>query len=481
MPPGTGRARAVADQRESTRVPSPTRRGRHLPIWAFGLTLAVLIGGALTGYLNTRRLIGNERLVAHSDDALVDLSGLLSALRDAERNQRGYLLTGSDAHLEGYRDATTRIQSEIGALARQVSTPGQSARLATLRRKIGVKLAELKRTISLEQAGDRTGALAIVRGNTSKALMEDIRVQVDGMRTAEYVLLDRRAGESERSSHLTIAAIVAPTLIGAALLGLVFFIGSRRMIELEAADRHKDEFLALLAHELRGPLAPLRNGLEIIKRGDGAAELRGRACILMERQLGQLGRLIDDLLDASRIARGKIDLRMARIELGALLREVLEVKRPPCEAAGLALETRLPGQPLFVDGDPLRLTQVFRNLLDNALKYTEAGGRIEISLAPERGAAVVRVQDTGVGIPTDKLDAIFAMFVQINRSVARSQGGLGIGLGLARRLLVLHGGSIEALSEGPGRGSEFVVRLPLVVHGRERGAQPGASVLAPGS
>lgn len=449
-------------------MPSPTRRGRYLPIWVFGLTLAVLIGGALTGYLNARRLVGNERLVAHSDDALVDLSGLLSALRDAERSQRGYLLTGSDAHLEGYREATQRVRSEMGALARELSAPGQQAHLATLHQQIARKLVELGQTIALEHTGDHPAALAIVRGNASKALMEDIRAQVDGMRSAEYALLNQRAGESERSAHLTVAAIVAPTLIGAALLGLVFFLGSRRMIELEAADRHKDEFLALLAHELRGPLAPLRNGLEVVKRGAGAAELHARACLVMERQLGQLVRLIDDLLDASRIARGKIDLRVARIELGALLREVLEAKRLALEAAGLALETRLPPQPLFVDGDPLRLTQVFRNLLDNARKYTEAGGRIEIGLAPERGAAVVRVKDTGVGIPPDKLDAIFGMFVQINASVARSQGGLGIGLGLARRLLVLHGGSIEALSEGPGRGSEFVVRLPLVAQGRRR-------------
>ncbi|MGH8328198.1 MAG: sensor histidine kinase, partial [Steroidobacteraceae bacterium] len=408
-------------------VPSPTRRGRYLPIWVFGLTLAVLVGGAITGYFNARHLLGNERLVAHSDDALLDLASLLSALRDGERSERGYLLTGSAAHLQDYRVAAQRVQHLIAALARETrSDAGQRARLVTLRRQIGLKLAELEQTISLEQAGNQAAALAIVRAEASNALMDDIGDQLGRMRTAEYALLDRRASESERSSRLTVAAIVAPTLIGAVLLALVFFLSRRRMIGLEEADRHKDEFLALLAHELRGPLAPLRNGLELVKRSDGAG-VHGRACALMERQLEQLVRLIDDLLDASRIARGKIELRMARIDVCALLREVLEVKRPLIEAARVELETSLPAQPLLVDADPVRLTQVFRNLLDNARKYTEPGGRIAVLLAPERGQAVARVQDTGVGIAADKLEAIFGMFVQINRSLSRSQGGLGIG------------------------------------------------------
>lgn len=452
-------------------MPSSTRRHRYLRIWAFGLALAVLIGGALTGYLNARRLIGNERLVAHSDGALVDLSGLLSALRDAERSERGYLLTENQAHLQVYQDARERIQRESAALAREVSAaPGQQARLENLRRQIALKLAELERTITLERAGNHTAALAIVRGSASNTLMEDIRTGVAGMRSAEYALLDRRAAESERSSHLAMAAIVAPTLIGAALLGLVFFLSSRRMIELEEADRHKDEFLALLAHELRGPLAPLRNGLELIKHGDRAEDLRRRACALMERQLEHLIRLVNDLLDASRIARGKIELHRAPTDLCAPIRDVVEVEHALARAAGLELEAILPPAPLFVDGDAVRLTQVFRNLLHNARKYTERGGRIEISVAAEQGDAVVRVKDTGVGIEPAKLEAIFAMFAQIEPGLARSQGGLGIGLALARRLVALHEGSIEAFSEGPGRGSEFVVRLPLTTSMLERDA-----------
>lgn len=426
------------------------------------MTLAVLIGGAITGYLSARRLIGNERLVAHSDDMMVDLIDLLSALQDAESNQRGYLLTESPSHLQAYREATKRTRDEVATLNREVATDAaQRTRLETLRREIDSKLAELGQTISLEDAGHRAEALAVVRGDASRTLMEEIHAQVDAMRTAEYSLLDRRASQSERNSRTTIAAIVAPTLIGAALLGLTFYFSNRRLLELKETDRRKDEFLALLAHELRGPLAPLRNGLELIKQGNATEGLRQRACALMERQLEQLIRLVNDLLDAGRIARGKIELQWAPIELNTAIRDAVEVERPLAQAAGLELQTILPAQPLIVDGDSVRLAQVFRNLLHNARKYTARGGRIEIVLAQDCDQGVVRIKDTGIGIPATKLEAIFEMFAQIEPGLARSQGGLGIGLALTRRLLILHGGTVQAFSDGVDRGSEFVVRLPL--------------------
>jgi signal transduction histidine kinase/ActR/RegA family two-component response regulator len=461
-------------------VPSPPNLRRKLPIWSFGITLAVLMGGALTGYLNARHLIANERRVAHTDSVIVDLTSLLSMLRDAERSQRGYLLTGKDAYLQSYRGATQRVQGELATLTADVrANPGQQARLGTLRQAIALKIAELERTIRLEKAGDGPRALAIVRGDSSKTLMREIRAQVAAMQTHEEGILDQRAGESERSSRATIAAMVAPALIGAALLCLVFYLSNRRVIELNEADRHKDEFLALLGHELRGPLAPLRNGLEIIERSR-SAELLRPTCASMQRQLEQLTRLINDLLDASRIAQGKIELRRAPTELGALIQDLVEAERPLARTAGLELEATVPGEPLFVDGDRLRLTQVFRNLLQNARKYTEPGGRIDISLAAERERAVVRVKDTGIGIPSNKLETIFEMFAQIDHSLPSARGGLGIGLGLAKRLLALHGGSIEAFSEGPHRGSEFVARLPLIAaaSGRES-AQPVPQAVVP--
>jgi signal transduction histidine kinase/ActR/RegA family two-component response regulator len=400
------------------------------------MTLGVLVGGAVIGYFNAQRLLTNDRLVGHSDDAIVDLTRLLSAVRDAERSQRGYLLTGGSNHLERYRGAKRRIQLETARLTHEVSGSAQQARLAALRRAVSLKLAQLDRMVLLEQEGHRAAALAIVRSGTGKGLMDALTARVDAMRTAEYAFLDRRAANSQLSSLVTVIAMVAPALIGAILIGLMFYLGNRRIIELNEADRQKDEFLALLAHELRGPLAPLSNGLELLKHSRGAA-------------------------------RGKIELQRACIDLGVLIRELAEVERPQAEAAGLGLEVVPPPQPLLVDGDPVRLTQVFLNLLQNARKYTEPGGRIEVRLASERGQAVVRVKDTGVGIPPAKLESIFEMFAQIEAGLPRSQGGLGIGLALARRLLELHGGSVEAFSDGPGHGSEFVVRLPLAASPRE--------------
>lgn len=426
------------------------------------MTLAVLMGGAVVGYFNARRLLANERLVGHSDDAIVDLTRLLSAVRDAERSQRGYLLTNGRSHLERYRDAKERLQRETARLTRELGkNPDQRARLTTLRHDVTLKVAQLDRMVLLQKEGEGAAALAIVRSGTGKRLMEEITARVDTMRSAEYSRLASRAANSQLSSLVTVIAMVAPAFIGAILIGLMFYFGNRRIVELNEADRQKDEFLALLAHELRGPLAPLSNGLELIKHSRGTEDLRRRACSLMERQLEQLIRLVNDLLDASRIARGKIELQTAATDLSGLIRDVAEVERPQAEAAGLGFVAALPAEPLFVDGDPVRLTQVFRNLLQNARKYTEAGGRIEVSLAPERGQAAVRVKDTGLGIPPAKLEAIFEMFAQMEAGLPRSQGGLGIGLALARRLLALHGGSVQAFSEGPGRGSEFVVRLPL--------------------
>ncbi len=235
-----------------------------------------------------------------------------------------------------------------------------------------------------------------------------------------------------------------------------------RLIEqLRQADRKKDEFLATLAHELRNPLAPIRNGLQILRMaGDDRAAV-AQARTVMERQLGQLVRLIDDLLDVSRIARGKVKLRRERVELAAVVRSALEMSRALIEAAGHELAVTLPTEPVCVDGDPNRLAQVFSNLLNNAAKYTERGGRVWLTCERQGSDAVVTVKDAGVGIPAEHLPHIFEMFSQVDRSLERSQGGLGIGLSLVRGLVEMHGGSVECHSDGHDQGSEFVVRLPV--------------------
>jgi PAS domain S-box-containing protein len=227
------------------------------------------------------------------------------------------------------------------------------------------------------------------------------------------------------------------------------------------ADQRKDEFLATLAHELRNPLAPLRNAVELLRRAGGDAALLEKARSMMERQVGQMVRLVDDLLDISRITRGKIQLRKERVELAAVVRSAVEAARPLIEAQAHELTVTLPPQPLYLDADPTRLAQVFSNLLTNAAKYTEKGGHVWLTAERQGGEAVVSVRDTGMGIAADYLPHVFEMFSQAAPALERSQGGLGVGLALVRGLVELHGGTIEARSGGPGLGSEFIVRLPV--------------------
>ncbi len=243
--------------------------------------------------------------------------------------------------------------------------------------------------------------------------------------------------------------------------------------DLSDADRRKDEFLATLAHELRNPLAPIRNGLQVLRLSKDREDLVEQARAMMERQLGQLVHLVDDLLDVSRISRGKLELRRQRVELAGVVNNAVETSRPLIDAGGHQLTVSLPPEPVFVDADVTRLGQVFANLLNNAAKYSERGGRIGLTVDPQGGEAVVTVKDGGVGIPPHMLPKIFDLFTQVDRSLERSQGGLGIGLTLVRRLVEMHGGSVEARSEGHGLGSEFAVRLPML---STAAAQPPAGI-----
>ena len=236
-----------------------------------------------------------------------------------------------------------------------------------------------------------------------------------------------------------------------------------RADELAEASRLKDEFLATLAHELRNPLAPIRNavqylGMEGLKEPDVKT-----ARDVIARQVTVMVRLIDDLLDVARITRNKLDIRKQRVELAAVVESAVESSRPLIQQCGHELTVRLPPKPIRLDADPVRLAQVFSNLLNNAAKYTERGGHIWLTAELQGSDAVVSVRDDGSGIPGDMLARIFDMFTQVDRSLERSQGGLGIGLTLVRRLVEMHDGSIEARSSGPDEGSEFVVRLPVFI------------------
>ena len=230
---------------------------------------------------------------------------------------------------------------------------------------------------------------------------------------------------------------------------------------LQDADQRKDEFLAMLAHELRNPLAPVRNGLTLLRLAGSSDPTVERVRAVMERQVGHLIRLVDDLMEVSRITRGKIELRRERIDLAMALRGAVETSQPVVDAAGHALVLDLPLEPLPLDADPVRLAQVFANLLNNAAKYAERSGRIVLRARREGHEVAVFVEDDGIGIDPEMLPHVFDLFTQIDSTHRRSQGGLGIGLTLVRSLVELHGGTVAARSDGVGRGSQFEVRLPL--------------------
>jgi PAS domain S-box-containing protein len=245
--------------------------------------------------------------------------------------------------------------------------------------------------------------------------------------------------------------------------------------ELREADRRKNEFLATLAHELRNPLAPIRQSIVVAQSPRASDAQRQRSFEIIERQVAHMARLIEDLVEASRISRGRLELRLQPTTVGAVLLAAVETARPMMDARNHTLEVDVPEEPIELNGDPVRLAQVFINLLTNAAKYTDPHGRIELRVRAQAGQAVVSVRDNGIGISAEMLPRVFDLFSQANATLERTEGGLGIGLALARGIVVLHGGRIEAQSAGLARGSEFIVTLPT----RPSSASPLPASLAP--
>ena len=241
----------------------------------------------------------------------------------------------------------------------------------------------------------------------------------------------------------------------------------KQVAQLLEQDQRKNEFLATLAHELRNPLSAMRNGLQLLRLAgeDPAMFLHARS--ILNRQVEQMVRLVDDLLDASRINSNRVELRKEWVELATVIKSAVETTLPAIEEARHELTVSLPAQPVLLDADPLRLAQALANLLNNSAKYTEAGGSIALSAEQEGDEVIIRVRDTGIGIPAETLPHLFKMFVQSSRSMDRSQGGLGIGLSVVKSLVEMHSGTVEARSEGVGKGSEFVVKLPVLVVPRD--------------
>jgi PAS domain S-box-containing protein len=298
------------------------------------------------------------------------------------------------------------------------------------------------RIIPPELHQEESRILAEVRGGNRISHYETVRMRKDGSRV---------------KVSLTVSPVRGPggEIVGASKI-------ARDISAQHDAQRKKDHFLAVLAHELRNPLAPIRNTLSLMRSPDLAAEQRERALVMAERQMSHLTRLLDDLLDVTRITTGRVELKLERVDLGVLVRQAVDFARPHVESRRHELVTRIPAEPIWIVADAVRISQVVSNLLTNAAKYTDPGGRVELTVEREGDSAWVRVADNGIGFTAAMKERLFLLFEQEDDVSARAAGGLGIGLALVREFVERHGGSVEAASPGRGRGSVFSARLPLV-------------------
>ena len=393
------------------------------------------------------------RFASYAQQAAADLSFPDKPGKPGYRIERGELVVVHNIVENGELLGTVYLRSRYGLVERLIN-------YATILGAVMLGALVIAALVASRlQAGITRPLLAVT--NVAREVMQrrDFTLRVPGNNSGEIgVLVDAfndMLAEIGRRSHA----------LQEANLTLEHEMQVRHRAEqaLLLADRRKDEFLATLAHELRNPLAPIRTGLDILRLRSGDAQATQRATDIMERQLRQMVRLVDDLLDVSRINTGKFAIKMGRVELKAVVNDALEVVRSYIELHGHDLVIDLPDRPVFLNGDATRLAQILSNLLNNAAKYTNRGGRVKLTAHVEDKTLILCVSDNGIGIAPDMLANVFEMFVQVDSTLERTNAGLGVGLSLARRLVELHHGSIEAHSDGIGRGSDFTVRLPIVV------------------
>lgn len=441
--------------------------GRILRI-GLALTLGILAVNATYSYWNIRQIAEHERWVTHTQEFLAATSGAFLTLRDAENGLRGYIITGDPTYLEPYLAAVVSIRDDIDRLRRFAGdNPAQRARIDVAQEHIHKRLALLKECLRLYRKDGVETARQFLLGAAARQEVGTLRASFDAIEAEETGLLRVRTAAARRAYTGAVFSIAISAAVSLALIGLInatagWSIAARARAEtLQEADRRKDEFLAQLAHELRNPLSAIRAALESLflnMRRDPGVRGAGEA---IDNQVQHISRLIEDLLDASRIAQGKLDLRCELLDLMEAVDLAIEISRPMIEARGHQLLVERPPAALSLNGDRARLAQIFANLLVNAAKYSPRASRIWLAAACEDGQAVVRVRDEGQGVAPEMLPKLFGLYTQEERVQEDAAGGLGIGLSLVRHLAELHGGTVEARSEGPGRGSEFTIRLPL--------------------
>lgn len=459
--------------------------GDHAPflLALLGVVLAAWVGGSLSGVVATvLGGVGGALLLGPSPEAFAaDPSNRLQLVL--------YVVTGlvvaafggrTRASLEASRATEQRLRESEGRFRQLTEAMPQIVWTAGPDGAVRYHNARWYELTGLDPRAGDPGWLAAVHEDDGKKVAAAWRRSVETGAPYEVVQRFRRR-DGQYRWHLSRGVPVrGPDGAIVKWLGTATDIddGKRAEDALREADRRKDEFLSMLAHELRNPLAPIRLALELLRGPDPARLARAREVI--GRQVEHLTRLVDDLLEVSRITRGKIRLEVRELDVADVVARALETARPLLESKRHELKLSLPEGPLPLRADPVRLAQVLSNLLNNAAKYTPPNGRIEVAAERHEGQVLLRVRDSGVGIPGPMLERVFDLFVQADRSLDRSDGGLGIGLTLARRLVEMHGGTIRAESEGPGAGSEFVVRLPVR---SDAAAAPGpdASTAEPGA
>jgi PAS domain S-box-containing protein len=553
----------------------------------------VLIGAGVMAHRAIEQLSATSDAQVRAKEIELDYERLLAAVRDAETGQRGYLLTNDIAYLQPYEAALRDLAQRVQTVTAHFRDDGRSPEeLASLNNFVSRKLAEVARTVDLNRSGQHEQAIAVVRSDEGKALMDDIRAFVGAQvleqqaRVARLQQVQRAALASSVRTSLVVSALaifltlllvyivrrdsarvresesrLAITLrsIGDAVIatderGLVTMVnpvaeqltgwslaeargkslddvfrivnedtrapvespvdkvlreggivglanhtvlirrgGGETAIEdsgapirddagtmtgvvlvfrdatqtraaekaMRDADQRKDEFLATLAHELRNPLAPIRQAAGTAAHAAATPEQVRWSLGVIQRQVAHMARLLDDLLDVSRITRGRLEVRKARVPLGTVVESAVEIAQPAIHAGKHQLTVELLNEPLELEVDALRIAQVLGNLLTNAAKYTPSGGRILLKAGRASDEVAIRVIDNGIGLEAADLPRIFEMFTQVSPSRDRPNSGLGIGLALSKALVELHGGTLEAKSAGPGQGSEFTVRLAL--------------------
>ncbi|MHB8798430.1 MAG: ATP-binding protein [Thermoanaerobaculia bacterium] len=455
-----------------------------------GIAVAALAANAVLTVGNLERLVEGQRGTGRSGQVLTELARVEATLGAAEAAQRRFLLA---------RGATSLAPLEAGRTVLAI----QLDRLAELTRGDG---RQVERVAQLSVAARRRLALLndgvrrYRQAGTAELPREDpaehetaaaVRSALDGLEAAERLTLASREAATARSRFAAGASAFASTLLGLCLV-VVGLLLLRRELAADAAataavekanaalrdaDRRKDEFLASLAHELRNPLAAMRNAVELLDASEGvvdgtAKDRKGLARAVLGRQLAHLTRLVDDLLDLSRVTSSRLVLKKEAVALAEVVEAALETTGPALETRRHELSVVFPRESVLVEGDPIRLAQVVSNLLSNAAKYSPPGGRIELAVAADEVEAVVRVTDDGIGLAPEDLERVFGLFEQGSVRPVDDEG-LGVGLALSRRLAQLHGGSLNATSPGAGHGSTFTLRIPRV-SAPERDAAPVA-------